>query len=245
IILIHGGPGAAGSMSSLANVLKADYGIIESIQTKTSIKDLINEIKLTINECCNNLPVIIIGHSWGAWLAFIYASIYPEDITKLVIIGAASFEEKYNINLMKKRLNRLTQQERSEIETFIKSLNIQNQKNINFDRFNDLMIKADSYKIVPGNEKINFDIEIYNSIWKEAEVLRRSGELLSYGINIKCPVVAIHGLFDPHPSDGVEIPIKKIISEFKIYKLNKCGHYPWKEKYALNEFFSILNCELK
>lgn len=64
------------------------------------------------------------------------------------------------------------------------------------------------------------------------------------GKNIKCEVVAIHGDYDSHPIEGIRDSLGKIISNFKFYELKKCGHTPWGEKYAKNEFYDILKSEI-
>jgi len=59
-----------------------------------------------------------------------------------------------------------------------------------------------------------------------------------------CPVVAIHGDFDPHPAEGVKIPLGVSLKDFKFVLLPKCGHHPWLEKYAKDRFYSVLNEEI-
>ena len=45
--------------------------------------------------------------------------------------------------------------------------------------------------------------------------MRKSGDLLKEAEKIKCPVVAIHGDYDPHPANGVKIPLEKRIVDFQ------------------------------
>jgi pimeloyl-ACP methyl ester carboxylesterase len=81
-------------------------------------------------------------------------------------------------------------------------------------------------------------------VWKEANELRTSMKLIGYGKKIQCPVVAIHGDYDPHPFEGVKIPLSKTIKNFKFILLKNCGHYPWYEKLAKDKFYEILKKEL-
>jgi len=81
--------------------------------------------------------------------------------------------------------------------------------------------------------------------WKEAAALRESGELLGFADRIICPVVAIHGEYDPHPVDGVKLSLRNKFKDFIMYTLGKCGHSPWKEKHAYQEFYEILGKELE
>ncbi|HTX43639.1 MAG TPA: alpha/beta hydrolase, partial [Methanocella sp.] len=94
-------------------------------------------------------------------------------------------------------------------------------------------------------EKIEAREDMYRSVWGEAAQLRRSGELLRIAKRISCPVVAIHGDYDPHPAEGVEKPLSKAVKDFRFILLKDCGHEPWNERRARGTFYSILREELR
>jgi pimeloyl-ACP methyl ester carboxylesterase len=81
-------------------------------------------------------------------------------------------------------------------------------------------------------------------VWKEAKELRYSGKLLELGKKIQCPVVAIHGDYDPHPIEGIKDPLTRVLKDFRFILLKNCGHLPWLEKKARDNFFDILLDEL-
>jgi pimeloyl-ACP methyl ester carboxylesterase len=60
---------------------------------------------------------------------------------------------------------------------------------------------------------------------------------------VKCPVVAIHGDYDPHPPEGIRLPLSQILQDFRFILLKNCGHKPWIEKMAKERFFEILETE--
>ena len=64
------------------------------------------------------------------------------------------------------------------------------------------------------------------------------------GGQIRCPVVAIHGAYDPHPAEGVRGPLTSIIRDFRFILLDRCGHEPWIERWARDRFYEILKNEL-
>jgi pimeloyl-ACP methyl ester carboxylesterase len=246
VAVIHGGPGAAGEMEPLARELASNRGVLEPIQTRDSIKGQVEELK-TILEKNADLPVALIGFSWGAWLSFIFAANYPAFVKKLILVGSGPFEEKYALAIRKTRSDRLNKKGREEAESLIKVLNVPatgHQTRI-FKRFGELCSKADAYDPVSReSEAISLRVDIFQSVWKEAEQLRRSGELLRLGKNIKCPVVAIHGDYDPHPAEGVEKPLSPVLNDFRFILLKNCGHKPWIEQKAREEFFRVLKKEL-
>ena len=72
----------------------------------------------------------------------------------------------------------------------------------------------------------------------------RNGELLALSEQITCPVVAIHGDYDPHPAEGIEKPLAAYLGNFRFILLKNCGHKPWGERQARDEFYRVLGKEL-
>jgi len=60
-----------------------------------------------------------------------------------------------------------------------------------------------------------------------------------------CPIVAIHGDYDPHPAEGVKDPLSRILKNFRLVTLKNCGHEPWIERHAKDRFYRILKEELR
>jgi pimeloyl-ACP methyl ester carboxylesterase len=246
VAVIHGGPGAAGEMSQVARELKSDWGVLEPFQTTDSIGGQVEELK-TILEENGDLPLILLGFSWGAWLSFIFAANYPAFVRKLILVGSGPFEEKYAVKIQKTRLDRLNHKNRKEAESLIRVLNdpAAEDKGKVFIRLGELFSRADAYDpVTQKSESVDFRVDIFQRVWKEAEKLRRSGKLLQLGESIKCPVVAIHGDYDPHPAEGVQKPLSSVLKDFRIILLKNCGHKPWIEQKAREEFFRILREEL-
>lgn len=246
ITLLHGGPGAAGEMMPVAIELSKDFGILEFLQTEHSVEGQIEELREQVINSVDH-PLILIGYSWGAWLALLFAGNYPELTEKLILISAGAFDARYNPDLMKIRLNRLAAAEKAEAENILASMGTPLMTANTFARFGELMEKADSYSLIPQTEngKIELDETIFQKVWNEAEKLRDSGQLLQSVKKIKCPVIAIHGVCDPHPIAGVEIPLSGKLNDFTMITLDKCGHTPWREKYAAKEFYTTLKEVLK
>lgn len=246
VALIHGGPGAPGEMAPVAKVLSKNFGVLEPLQTYSTIEGQLQELH-TILKKYRDIPFTLIGHSWGAWLSYIFAAKHPSLIKKLILISSGPFEEKYALDLMKVRLNRLTKEEQYKVQILEGLLNNPDLKNKNniFVRFGELMSRTDSFDPLPSeNDVIEFQSEIFDSVWKEAEELRKNGDLLKIGKKIRCPVIAIHGDYDPHPSEGVKNPLSQTIKSFRFILLEQCGHTPWLERAAKVRFYTILNEEI-
>lgn len=242
IALLHGGPGAAGEMKPVAEILSGKRGVLEFLQTATSVDGQIEELKKQILSVTAE-PLIIVGYSWGAWLATLLSARYPDRIKKLVLISSGAFDQKYNSDLLKVRLERLTDSERQEAENILSNLNTVEVNDAHFARFGELMTKADSYCLIDNKEDnvIIPNVEIYHKVWPEANELRRSGKLKEALSKIKCPITIIHGNYDPHPLDGILKPLEELGKNYNLMLLEKCGHTPWKEKYAKDKFYDCLN----
>jgi pimeloyl-ACP methyl ester carboxylesterase len=112
------------------------------------------------------------------------------------------------------------------------------------ERIRNLLLKADSYDLISEPTPIIPNVDVFRLVSQEASELRRSGQLLQLAESILCPVVAIHGDYDPHPYKGVQEPLSRVLKDFRMVLLKDCGHDPWLERAARESFFDILKEEL-
>jgi pimeloyl-ACP methyl ester carboxylesterase len=246
VAVIHGGPGARGEIKPVALEISKTHGVLEYLQTATSINGQITELKNILNKHAK-LPITLIGYSWGAWLGFIFSARYPKFVRKLILVSSGPFEEKYATRIQETRLKRLNKKDREEVSAITEILNKPTTKDKNkaLARFGTLLSKADSLDPVKEkSEVIECNAEIFHNVWKSAAKLRKSGALLEFGKQIKCPVIAISGDYDPHPAQGVQKPLSSTIKKFRFIMLKNCGHTPWIEKRARKNFFDALKQEL-
>ncbi len=231
-------------MAPVARELASRWGVLEPIQTALSLEGQIEELKTVLREE-GDPPVILIGYSWGAWLSFILAANYPPLVRKLILIGSGPFEERYAVGIRQTRLNRLNERERKEVKSLIRILDDPEVKDKNrvLARLGAIFSKADACNPI-RHKAIDCRFDIFQRVWKEAAELRKSGKLLEFGKDVSCPVVAIHGDYDPHPAEGVQKPLSAILKDFRLILLKNCGHTPWMERKARKEFFRILKEEL-
>jgi pimeloyl-ACP methyl ester carboxylesterase len=246
VAVIHGGPGAPGEMAPVARELSSAMGVLEPLQTKATLEGQVNELKAILDKNAA-LPVTLIGFSWGALLSFIFTARYPSFVKKLILVGSAPYEEKYALNITQTRLSRLNETEREQAIYLMVTLDDPSvaDKNTPLARLGKLLSKTDSYDPLPYEDEIlECQYDVFEGVWEQASELRSSGKLLELGRKIKCPVVAIHGDYDPHPAEGVVEPLSRILKDFRFIMLEKCGHRPWLERSAGDRFYDILEQEL-
>ena len=249
VAVVHGGPGAAGEMAPVARELADDRGILEPLQTALSLEGQVEELYLTL-EASAAPPVVLIGFSWGAWLSYITAARYPSLIRKLLLVASGPFDERYVVQLQETRLKRLNEQEQEEWRVINKALGdpAAEDKDALLTRLAVLASVADTYDpIVTESEAadmIDTKGEVFQRVWTTASEWRRNGTLLELGKRIQCPVVALHGDYDPHPVEGVQKPLSALLKDFRLIILKNCGHRPWCEQQARGDFYRAIRQEL-
>jgi pimeloyl-ACP methyl ester carboxylesterase len=193
------------------------------------------------------LPVILIGYSWGAWLSFILAARFPSMISKLILVSSGPFTQNYAFDTDHIRFERLDSNDREEAQALKAELDnpaFAGDKNALMARVGELFGHADYFDPLPHTSEADCRWDIFSVVWPEAAALRSSGALIALAKDIRCPVVAIHGDYDPHPSDGVRIPLSGVLKDFQYILLENCGHVPWFERRAKDAFYSILRKEI-
>ncbi|MGD1994408.1 MAG: alpha/beta hydrolase [Anaerolineae bacterium] len=245
VAVVHGGPGAGGEMAPVARELASCRGVLEPIQTARSLDGQVEELR-TILEVYGEPPVTLVGFSWGAWLSFIVAARYPALIAKLILVGSGPFETRYVAQLGETRRSRLSEEERAAFERTLEALEDPacEDKDGQLARLGALTWQTDQFDPIPDAEEALDRVEVrgqlFQDVWKDADQLRRSGQLLEMGRRIECPVIAIHGDYDPHPAQGVERPLTGVLKRFRFVMLEHCGHKPWVEREARGAFYEVL-----
>jgi len=239
VAVIHGGPGAAGEMAPVARELSQYCGVLEPLQSALTIDEQIEELKNSLmKHRCE--PISLIGYSWGALLSIITAFQYPEIVKKILLVSCPPLVSEYAKEIQNTCLDRLNDSQKQELDKTLKKLSDPLCKNKDdlMSKLGELLSSTDTFKaITEPKDKIQCRHDIFESIWSEAVQMRNSCVLLDYALNVKCPMTAIHGDYDPHPYKAVQDFLKDKLDNFVLLK--KCGHSPWREVYAEKEFYQI------
>jgi pimeloyl-ACP methyl ester carboxylesterase len=231
-------------MAPVALELAPVVGVLEPMQAAASVEGQVSELRSVLEHQAEG-PVTLIGHSWGAWLSWLLAARHPALVGKLVLVGSAPFTEEYASTVLDTRLARLGEADARAAWDALERLG-QGDDALAIQKIGRWFHKADTFEPLDLNSgALSFQPDIFRTVWDQAQVLRRTGRLLELGTQIRCPVVAIHGDYDPHPADGVRRPLSTVLTDFRFLLLDRCGHTPWKERYAREEFFGMLRAELE
>ena len=233
-------------MAPVARELSGIRGVLEPLQSAPSIEGEIEELRWVITNHAAN-PVILIGYSWGAWLVLMLAAHYPHLVSRLVLVSSPPFTREYDMSVETARFRRLSPADRCDLERLKAELDnpqFHGNKNVLMARLGKLFATADSFDSLSHTGEAECRWDIFSSVWPQAAAMRNSGALLAMVKDIACPVVAIHGNYDPHPADGVKIPLAGALKDFGFILLENCGHTPWCERQARDKFFEILKKEV-
>ncbi len=167
IVVAHGGPGAAGSVKPLCEELGKTHGVLEPFQTEMTVRGQMDELRRVI-ETDADAPVILIGHSWGAMLCFMFAATYPTLVKKLILISSGMLEEVEQETMQKNRERNLTPEEKTELASLRATFANPQEEDMDdvFRRFGRLMDNVDSYRPLDIDvDDSHYRYAVYASIW--------------------------------------------------------------------------------
>jgi len=161
------------------------------------------------------------------------------------MIGPGPFVGGYESDIRDMRMSRLDNDRQEQIRSMVAKLEDPKvgKKDVILRRFGELIRLADSFDPLPPQTpaEVNVSYDIFSGVWFEASQIRSSGELLQMGKDIKCPVVVLHGDYDPHVPEGIEGPLASVLKDLRFIVLENCGHRPWEERQARERFFEYLH----
>src|SRR5215475_980248 len=97
VIVLHGGPGAAGHMAPVARGLADLYRVVEPFQRGSSsvrltVERHVADLHEVISICAEGCRPALLGSSWGAMLALAYAAAHPSSTGPLILVGCGTFD---------------------------------------------------------------------------------------------------------------------------------------------------------
>jgi pimeloyl-ACP methyl ester carboxylesterase len=246
VVALHGGPADVGGAAPIARGLADSFRVVEPWQRGSG------EIPLSVAVHVDDLhelilaeeearPPAIVGHSWGAMLALAYAAAHPDDAGPIVLVGsgtfdAASRERMYAIN---------AERTDDELREKLRQLEIdcpdparrqirKHELSRKLYTYDDTGMERDPALPEP------FDKQAHGETWSDMMRLQAERIYPAAFAAIRSPVLMLHGDYDPHPGEMIRDSLLPFIPQLEYHELEKCGHYPWEERYAREEFFEVL-----
>jgi len=243
VAVLHGGPGAPGYMALVARELAQVTGIVEPLQTMNSLEGQISELRAQLAEHAD-IPVALIGSSWGAVLALILTAREERLVRKLILVGSAVFDAFHSSQIEARRMSRLDTGKQQRYETLKVELKMAAPTDSRrlMKEWGEIILEADAYDPLTWDlEVLDLQDDLHKKVWSDFVALRDHPTLLESELSkIDVPVLVLHGEFDPHPIEGIHPFLESCLRDVRFHTLSECGHYPWIERRARSGFFDIL-----
>jgi pimeloyl-ACP methyl ester carboxylesterase len=240
VIVIHGGPGACGSMAPIARGIADLFRVLEPFQSATSatVSDHVADLHEVVESFSPDAAPALVGHSWGAMLALAYAAAHPDMVGPIVLVCSGTFDlasrERFSINLSERK------KDEGARRRFEHALQIQDP-DVRFHELGKQTLELYSYDLATTEQEIDeSEPGCGESTWEDMVRLQNEGVYPAAFAAIKSPVLMLHGAADPHPGEMIRASLAPYLQELEYREWERCGHYPWLEKATHDEFFSVL-----
>lgn len=243
IILLHGGPGAPGYVAPIARGLADAFQIIEPFQrvsgkSPLTVAQHVADLHEIIQTHGSATRPVLVGHSWGAMLALAYAAVHTETVGPLVLIGCGTFDTVARERLKTIRRERMDFEfERRQAALLARYPDPDDRLKI----IGSLHQRIDSVDLISHkDETAAFDARAHEETWADMLRLQAEGLYPASFAAIRNPVLMLHGAEDPHPGSMIRDSLAPFLPQLEYHELQRCGHYPWLEKAAKDDFYAVL-----
>jgi pimeloyl-ACP methyl ester carboxylesterase len=224
VIVLHGGPAAVGSAVEIAKGLSDRFRVFEPWQRGSGVEPLtvakhVEDLHALIQTRCEPERPAIVGESWGAMLALAYAAAHPTSSAATVLVGCGTFDPIARAELRKIFAER----------TWSKT------------PYDYAPLSS------PPREDLDqpFDQVAHIQTWDDIVRLQNEGAYPQAFAAIKSPVLMLHGDYDPHPGPTIRDSLKPYLPQLEYKQFERCGHSPWTERFARDDFFAALRTWLE
>ncbi len=243
VLLLHGGPGAGGYVAPVARRLAEQFRVWEPLQRGSSgepltVKKHIEDLYAVARGSDEGRPPLIVGHSWGAMLALACAAEHADCARAIVLVGCGTFDVAARRQMHEERSRRMRTDPAARAERWTET---DPSTDAQLRALGRLYLKIDSVDLIPhADETVGFDHRAYYETWEDMLALQTAGVYPAALAAVRQPVLMIHGDSDPHPARATRERLAAVIPQLEYRELARCGHYPWLERAAREEFYAIL-----
>ncbi len=246
VIVLHGGPGAAGYMAPVARGLADSFRVLEPFQRGSGAEPLtvarhvadLHELVQSCGAGGGSLRPALVGHSWGAMLALAYAVAHPDACGPLVLIGCGTFDPAARERMRAIMAERMDDAMRRRMEGLAEQFS---DPDALMRARGALVEQLYSYDLAtPGEESGECDARAHDETWQDMMRLQDAGVYPAAFAAIGTVVLMLHGADDPHPGQMIRSSLARYLPQLEYREWDRCGHSPWLERFAREEFFAVL-----
>lgn len=251
VIVLHGGPAAAGEAAGLARGLAGDFRVLEPWQRGSGAEPLtvarhVADLHALIEaRCCGRRPALV-GESWGAMLALAYAAEHPGAAGPLALVSCGTFDP-----LSRERFRQVLEERaggglRERMADLEREYPDPERRMRAWGAFLD---RVYSHDLLPDDTDPkpadSFDLRAHEETWNDMLRLQATGVYPAAFAAIRSPVLMLHGACDPHPGPMIRDSLRPFLPQLEYHEWERCGHYPWRECEVREGFFAVLRAWLR
>lgn len=243
VVLVHGGPGVPGYLAPVARELSSEFRVIEPFQRgggegPVTVGVHIADLREVIGDTCGGGRVLVVGHSWGAMLALAYAAVHGDTVAGLVLVGCGTFDVQ-----ARERMN-ATLRQRGGVDLLDRLRRLSEESpdaNEGLRAVGRLLEPVFSYDLLPHEDEGEpCDARAHHESWSDMLRLQGEGVYPASFAGIRVPAIMFHGTVDPHPGEMIYEGLRRFMPQLEYRSWERCGHYPWLEREARDEFYLAL-----
>ncbi len=246
VLVLHGGPAAVGDVARLAKGISKYFRAVEPWQrgsgsTPLTVARHVADLHDLASEVSEDCPVAIVGHSWGAMLALCFAAEHANQAGPIVLVGCGTFDKAARKRMQATFENRMDDDLRRRLSRVSKELTDPKERFMQTFKLTRHLYDFDPIAPYPDKEECEpFDIVAHEETWTDMGKLQADGVYPGAFEAIESPVLMLHGAYDPHPGNMIRERLSRHLPQMEYREFERCGHSPWIEKFAREEFFATL-----
>jgi pimeloyl-ACP methyl ester carboxylesterase len=230
-------------MAPVARGLADAFRVLEPFQRRsgpeplTVARHVADLHELTEQHCAHERPVLV-GSSWGAMLALAYAAAQPGCAKSLVLIGCGTFDPVARRRMREVLDERMDDRLRRRLERLADEFPDPDER---LRAMGELIFPVYSYELATTNQEIETcDARGHHETWDDMVRLQKACVYPAAFAAIDVPVLMLHGAVDPHPGPMILERLRPYLPQLEYCQWERCGHYPWLERWVRDEFFAFL-----
>ncbi len=257
IIMLSGGPGNnAMQLENVAVKLAQKHRVVlleqrgtgQSIPTKfdeetINIKSAIDDINQLLDHL-NLKSAIFFGHSYGAELAVIYASQFPERVKSTILISPGNSDSNSAFVTLCNMSARLGREENARWETLYNKawkVDLSEAENKEYQYLNRLAYVYDKSKFEELSPLIDGHLNQKTFEYLSNELINQEFDIRNPAQKINSPVYIISGRQDIYAFVAYELKIAN--PNIQLHWIDQSGHFPMYEQ--PEDFYKTLNIILE
>lgn len=243
VVLLHGGPGAPGYMAPVAKELGRDFRVLEPFQRPSGGESLtvarhVDDLREFLAQRCPGEHPALVGSSWGAMLALCFAAAHPEVSGPVVMVGSGTFDLVARARYKAILASRVDAAVRARLDAVDRE---EPDPDRRLARRADILMALEL--VAPVHEEFEeepVDARSNAESWADMVRLQEAGVYPASFARVTAPVLMLHGDHDSHPFEEIRASLLPFVPHLESVLLPRCGHYPWVERHAREEFYRVL-----